>query len=235
MRANYIYTRIIDKNTPIDKGADHKQFPELRIEFTEPKEGNSEVYSYFFEDPQSLFGKAKLLYHSTILAELDYCTVDEDKLTIGYPRRKHFFLGKDHRRYYYYDGHSLDGAFHFFLTDGKIEQSVRAEKSPFLFFKSQEDQKQFEEYLTENIEAFNQLPPDGAFIALKHLKEKAEDNKKPLIEFLHKTRLMFERWRQETAILSSNLATSQSKEPIKQSVQQGPITYHYFRHPCHIR
>lgn len=194
VKANYIYTRIQDTNTPINKSADiyhlekmwkerfgidmtpltrmkyllqkpnewfkdlgnkgysyHKQFSEFRIEFSE-LEKIHESYSFLYTNPDSYLGTATFIFHSTTLFELEYVTVDEMRMHISAPK-SHCIrndINKDY--YYYFDLSELEGIFHLFLTDGKIEKSARGDKCPFLFFKNKFELEQFDEYFIKNEE-----------------------------------------------------------------------------------
>ncbi|MFK7799253.1 MAG: helix-turn-helix domain-containing protein [Aureispira sp.] len=240
VRANYIYTRILDTNTPINQSADlmriekmwkerfgltlpplermklllkqpenwfknlgnksytyHKQFPEFRIEFSEP-EPKAEVYSFFYTNSKSFLGNAVLKYGSTILAELGYLFVDEMRLEIGKPESKR--LDKLENWYYYFDLSSLEGIFHYFLTNSNVEAKSRLEECQFLFFKNKEEQEGFNNFLIENEEEFLQIKPDS--IAIKAKEEMQKQDFKPSVDpiFINKSRKMYEKWTKEKEI-----------------------------------
>lgn len=238
--ANYIYTRILDANTPIDKSADiyhiekmwrerfgldltplermsillkkpnewfkdlgnkpyayHKQFPEFRIEFSEAEEGR-EVFSFFYTSCDSFFGDAIFKYHSTTLFELQYFYVDEMRLTIGQPKAKPISLNGYRNWYYFFDLSSLDGLLHYFLTDGNIQRSARGDKCQFLFFNNKDEQKRFDNFLTENQDLFENMDADNI---ANYAKERMEKHYNSIAEhnpiFVNKARKMYERWRSE--------------------------------------
>ncbi len=240
VKANYIYTRILDTNTPIDKSSDlfhvekmwrerfgldlspiermklllkkpeewfkdlgnkdyayHKQHPEFRIEFSELREIR-EVYSFFYTNPKSYLGDVTFKYHSTTLFELEYLTVDEMRVNIGGPSPQRVYLEELDNWYYYYDLSSLDGIFHYFVTDGNIESTARGDRCQFLFFKNKEEQKEFDKYLKENQKEFMQMEPD---FCATHAKEKMERNNFNIAVdpiFINKSRKMFDKWRIES-------------------------------------
>lgn len=194
VKANYIYSRTNDTNTPIDKSADigiiekmwkqrfgldqtpleriksylmhpknwvkeiwdknyayNEQFPEFRIEFSNLKP-TRESFSYLFANPKTNIGYASFKYHSTTLFELKFLTVDGNLKYIGEPSIRMLDKHKDDICYYYFNLESLDGIFHTFLNDGGIDTSSRGHKCPFLFFKNEDHQKRFDEYLINNPE-----------------------------------------------------------------------------------
>ncbi len=206
VRANYIYTRIQDTNTPIDKSADiyhvekmwkerfgidmsplnrmkyllqkphewfkdlgnksysyHKQFPEFRIEFSE-LEKIHESYSFLYTNPNSYLGTATFKFHSTTLFELEYLTVDEMRIHISAPKPHCIRNDRNKDYYYYFDLSELEGIFHVFLTDGKIEKSARGDKCPFLFFRNKFEQEQFDEYFLKNEENIKRKEPKALWI-----------------------------------------------------------------------
>jgi hypothetical protein len=237
VKANYIYTRILDTNTPIDKSADifhiekmwrerfgldlspfermkillkkpnewfkdlgkkdyayHKQFPEFRIEFSDLME-IQEVYNFFYTNHKSYRVEAKFKYHSTTLFELEYLTVDEMRVNIGCPNPQRIYLDELDNWYYYFDLSSLDGIFHYFVTDGNIEETARGDKCQFLFFRNEAEQKQFDKFLIDNQKEFNQIEPD---FCATHAKEKMKRNNfnvsvDPI--FMNKSRKMYNKWR----------------------------------------
>ena len=195
VKANHIYTRILDTNTPIDESADlrlveemwkerfgltlsplermklllnqpedwfkdlgnknyayHKQFPEFRIEFIGQKEiEEGEVCRFFYTSSEADIGAAIFKYHSTTLFELEYLVVDGSRLEIGKPKLKQIKLGEQRNWYCYFNLSSLNGIFHYFLTNGKIERKSRLDEGcQFLFFKNGKEQDEFNDYLKEN-------------------------------------------------------------------------------------
>lgn len=237
VKANFIYTRIIDTNTPINKSADlicvekmwlerfgldiiplermksllkkpeewfvdignknfayHKKFPEFRIDFSVPTKV-MEVYSFFFLNQQSNIYKASFKYNSTTLFELNFLTVDGMRFEIGIPRAQSISLIQQSNWYYYFNLSSLDGIFHFFLRKGKIDQTSRGEKSPFLFFNNPQEQKQFDEYLVTNQEEFELLDIDYSAIEAKEKMTKNGFNVNVDPFFMNKSKQMFEIWK----------------------------------------
>lgn len=241
VRANYIYTRTLDANIPINESADlrriemmwkerfgltlpplermklllkqpedwfkdlgnyayHKQLPEFRIEFSDT-EPIKEVYSFFYTNRNSFLGNAVLKYRSTILAELDYLFVDEMRLEIGKPKFKQIKLGNLKNWYCYFDLSSLEGIFHYFLTDGECEKKSRSEdECQFLFFKNIEEQEQFNKFLETNKEEFIEMKPDN--IAIDAKKGMEEEDFKPNVDpiFINKSRKMYDKWIKEKEI-----------------------------------
>lgn len=235
VKANYIYTRKLDTNTPINKSADiydvekmwrerfgldlspiermrvllkrpnewfkdlgnkryayHKKSPEFHIEFSRPRE-ITEVYNYFYTNPKSYLGEAIFKYHSTTLFELEYITVDEMRLFIAAPKTHCIRLDND-IFYFYYNTSKLNGIFHYFLTNGDVDRTSRGNKCQFLFFRDEQEQKDFEKYLIKNKDSFIKTKPD--FIAT-HAKEEIErDNIRIAGDpvKINKVRLMYEKW-----------------------------------------
>ena len=65
----------------------------------------------------------------------------------------------------------LEGIFHIFLTDGKIEESARGDKCPFLFFSNELEQKSFDDYFLKNQETIKQIKPSVLWLhAEKEMK-----------------------------------------------------------------
>ena len=236
VRANYIYTRVLDTNTPIDKSADlyhvekmwaerfgldmstvermkflltkpnewfkdlgnknyayHKQFPEYRIEFSE-LESITENYSFLYTNPNTHLGEAIFKFHSTILFELKYLTLDGMHIYLGEPSPHCVNNGKHDISYFYFNLDSLDGLFHSFLNDGKIDTSSRGHKCPFLFFANEGSQNQFDNYLVSNQEMLNKI--DGDAIAIEANKQMKSNglNYHPNPILINKIKQMYEKW-----------------------------------------
>jgi hypothetical protein len=236
VRANYIYTRVLDTNTPINKSADlyhvekmwaerfgldmspvermkflltkpnewyknlgnknyayHKQFSEFRIEFSKLK-SITENFSFLYANPNTHIGDATFKFHSTTLFELKYLTLDGMLVYLGEPSPHCVDDSKYDISYFYFNLNSLDGLFHSFLNDGKIDTSSRGHKCPFLFFENEDSQDQFDKYLINNQEMLNEI--DGDAIATEANKRMNRNglNYHPDPILINKIKQIYEKW-----------------------------------------
>ena len=202
VKANHIYTRVVDTNTPINKSADlyhiekmwhqrfgldlspserfkqllknpeewfedfgdteyayHKNFPEFRIEVTEPEE-MWEPFCEFYPNSKGYFGKAIFKYQLNTLFELTYIYCDEMRIMIANPSTKYLRFGKKEYWYYYYDLSTWDGIFLQFLRKKKMHFGSRSLGAPFLIFKDSDEVAKFHNYLNENQNIIDSLKPD---------------------------------------------------------------------------
>lgn len=237
VKANFIYSRINDTNTPIDKSADigiiekmwkqrfgldqspverieillmhpnnwvkdirnknyayHEQFPEFRIEFSNLS-SITEGFSYLFANPKTHIGDATFKYHSTTLFELKYLIIDGMLKYIGEPNARLLDKHKYDICYYYYNLDSMDGIFHSFLNNGGIDTSSRGYKCPFLFFKSKDHQKQFDEYLINNPELVNKTKASAIAIQAQKQMETNGFDFHPNPILISKTKQIYELWK----------------------------------------
>jgi hypothetical protein len=194
IRANCIYTRIVDMNTPIDSSADiqfielmwrerfgldtqpgermvklllepedwdkdignkkyayHKYSPEYQIEFGDTREFK-EVFSYFYPNEKSFIGEARFKYLSTTLFALSYMYCDEMRVMLAVPNNGYIRIAGREIWYMYYIFQGRNGAFLNFLTDGSFDFRSRGSDDTFLLFRDENEQKEFESFLTSNIE-----------------------------------------------------------------------------------
>jgi hypothetical protein len=171
----------------------HKQFPEFRIEFSELEEIR-ESYSYLFTNHRAFLGEAKFKYHSTTLFELQFVTVDEMRIHIG-GANPHCVDCKNARIYYFfYDVSSLDGIFHYFLTDGNFEKTARGDKNPFLFFSNEIEQSEFDNFLIKNIDTVLNYKPDALAKSAHEQMLRERNNFNPSPIQLTVIRQMYDKW-----------------------------------------
>lgn len=236
--ANHIYTRINDKNTPINKSADigiiekmwkqrfgidisplermklllkepknwfkdvgnksyayHLEFPEFRIEFSEVEEFH-EVYSFFFTNPKSYLGKAKFLYHSTTLFELEYMYCDEMRIELAVPKAENIRINKSKNWYYYYSLDELNGIFLYFMTNGLKHLHLRGSAFPFVLFDKKDQIESFNEFVKNNNETIANIKPSfHAENAIKEIERKNDYN--PVIDpiFVDRMVSMYEQYK----------------------------------------
>ena len=173
----------------------HTQFPEFRIEFSELRE-TQEVFGYYYMNSKCFYGIALFMYKNTILFELDYLTVNEMSQFIGTPKAQYITFEKGRRNwYFYFDMSSLEGMFHYFITDGHLETDSRGCNHPFMYFKNAEEQLEFDEYLIGHNDAFFQLEVDDYS---KLAKQAMEKNKfKSVIDpnFIGRVHKMYKKWK----------------------------------------
>lgn len=204
IKAQFVYTRVGDSNTPQNQSADlfqvekmwrqrlgldmlpvermkhllgkpeewfkdlgnkryayHKNFPDYRIKFSGP-ESFWEPHSYFFTNHKSFLGTATFKLNSTTLFELDYLYLDEMRLMVSGPDTEYIELPNRELHYYFYDASSAEGRFLKFLTDGRTSLKSRGITSPFLIFKNEGKQREFNEFLVANVPLFEQAEPGYA-------------------------------------------------------------------------
>jgi len=86
-RMKYLLTKPNDWFKDIGN-VDHaynKDFPQFKIEFSEPKL-HKEVFSYFYPNDDSFIGDASFMYHTTILFKSHYIYCDEMRLVFPIPK-----------------------------------------------------------------------------------------------------------------------------------------------------
>lgn len=201
VRANYIYTRVGDKNTPIDKSADiyyiekmwkrrfgfdktpleflelliedyknwnidignndiayHNQFPEYKIEFSEPTEFY-EPFSGSYLNYSSFLGRLSVKYHSTELFKSQYWYLDEMRLCI--PFAKETTINSVNEGYYrYYILEEINGKLLKLFTKGTLNLSSRGVGgSQFLIFQTLDEKREFESYLKSEDKLLDKVRP----------------------------------------------------------------------------
>lgn len=219
-RANHIYTRIGDTNTPIDSSADllhvehmwrerfhldipprekmlyllsrphewikdlgnsqyayNKDHPEYKVEFSALERSDSpEAYCYFYPNPTTYYGLAKLYYHSTILQELEYMTCDEMRIFLPVPKITRVSKDDFEGWYHYYTMHDLTGIFLKFLTDDTCSfSSGRILEPPFLIFKDNLEAREFKNKVIQHLRDIIHISPSGFAKTAKREKENAND------------------------------------------------------------
>lgn len=237
VKANYIYTRSNDTNTPINRSADigkiekmwrerfgldvnplekmqilleypdewmmeydnqkyafHKQFPEYKIEFTEPKEF-WEVYSSYYLNNKSYVGDAIFKYHTTTLFKMRYVYCDEMNIMLPEPESCQIIIGKERKWFFYFLLDDLKGQFLHFLTDGALNVKSRTSSAPFLLFKNEQEKRAFIKYLKQSTEKLKKIKPSyDAKATLKRAKiEGTVDD--PI--FVDRTYQLFENWKKD--------------------------------------
>ncbi len=149
----------------------HLTSPEYKIKFSQPKPFD-EVYSFFFTNEKSFFGKAVFKYNTTKLFELEYMYCDEMRITLSVPDNGYFRVGQQEEWYYYYDLSQLNGRFLEFLCDKKLDFRSRGFGAPFLIFNTEDDRKSFEKSAMENWDHINALEAGfPGMYALKRIKQ----------------------------------------------------------------
>lgn len=169
-------TIIKDKeNWDIDVGnkeiAYYRPSPEYQILFEETHEG-WEIYSYFYANEKSFFGRAIFKYLSTPLFELPFAFVDEYRIPIATPDISSFSI-VNHLFYYYYIIDSLKYSLMDLLGLQSIFMMHNKEYVPFIFFSSIDEKAEFETHLKE-IENINEIilkDENG-----KHISERMKKN-----------------------------------------------------------
>lgn len=237
VRANYIYTRTNDTNTPINRSADigkiekmwrqrfgldinplekmqillkypdgwvmeydhhkyafHKQFPEYKIEFTEPEEF-WEVYSSYYLNNKSYVGDAIFKYHTTTLFKIRYVYCDEMNIMLPEPESCQIIIDKERKWFFYFLLDDLKGQFLHFLTDGTLNVKSRASSAPFILFKDEQEKKTFIKYLKQSTGKLNKIKPSyDAEETLKRAKiEGTVDD--PI--FVDRAYQLFENWKKD--------------------------------------
>lgn len=228
VKANHIYTRIVDTNTPMNSSVDlyyiekmwyqrfgldltpserfrqlllkpdewiedfgnvdyayHKNFPEFRIELSEPEE-MWEPFCEFYPNNKGYFGKAFFKYQLNTLFELIYIYCDEMRIMLANPSTAYIRINDDENWFFYYDLSSWDGAFLQFLHYRKNHFNSRGGGAPFLIFKNEDEVKGFKKYLEENANLITELKPQYV-----PKTRKGEYSSRISLEFLCKVKMIY--------------------------------------------
>ena len=153
----------------------HQNFPDYRIKFSAP-EPFWEPYSYFFTNKNSFLGTATFKLNSTTLFELEYVYLDEMRLMLPAPDVEYVELPGRELRYYYYDASTAEGRFLVFLTEGRDRMESRGSTSPFLIFKHEREQQEFNQFLVANVSLFEEAEPGYAARHAAELMQKEGNN-----------------------------------------------------------
>jgi len=230
VKANHIYTRVVDTNTPIDSSADlyhvekmwyqrfgldlnpserfkklllrpdewfedfgnveyayHKDFPEFRIEVSEPNE-MWEPFCEFYPNNKGYYGKALFKYQLNTLFELVYIYCDEMRIMLANPSSRYVKIGNEEQWFYYYDLSTWNGIFLQFLLRKKMHFSSRGLGAPFLIFDNNDKVNEFQKYLENNKSVIDSLKPDCV-----PTQRKKEYSSVVSLEFLCKAKMVFEK------------------------------------------
>jgi len=170
----------------------NKDFPQYRIEFSEPKL-HKEVFSYFYPNDDSFIGDAIFMYHTTPLFTLNYIYCDEMRLVLSYPNISTIKL-KEMNCFFYYNKSELDGIFLHFLTDGTYNTDSRGSSAPFIFVEDKNELNNFIEFAISNEDRINEIEP--SFFAKQILKDDTKYNHPGLNPvFLSKIKKLFDEWK----------------------------------------
>lgn len=245
IRANYIYTRVNDTNTPIDKSADigkveqmwrerfgldlsplekmkillldyenweklgesgnyrfHKQNPEYVIEFFHDERIENvlrETFDFFYRSIQKGSGFSQFKYHSTVLFEIDVVLSDEARIKI--PKPKFQYISAIENSYYYFDMSSPIGFYLKHLTKGTCNLSSRDQEPPVILYKNLEEKDQFEDYLVENLDLYNETE---AHYSIKYIEKNMESWDVPEQEYspkgISKVFNMYNKWKKHNML-----------------------------------
>jgi hypothetical protein len=133
----------------------HLMFPEYSIILSEP-DRFYEPFSYFYTNESSYWGKAKFMFHTTPLAEIEYMYCDEMRIMLPIPKTGYLDLEIGEQWYYHYILDSFEGRFLYLLTKGELLLESRGMSAPFIIFRDKSEKQHFEDYITNNQSLFNQ-------------------------------------------------------------------------------
>lgn len=169
----------------------NKEFPEYKIEFSDPKP-HKDVFSYFYSNDDSYIGKAVFKYYTTPLFELDYIFCDEMRLILSYPKVCAIKLTNMNWSFYY-NKSELDGIFLYFLTNGTLNTKSRGIGAPFILVENKAELNKFIEFAINNENRINEIEP--SFYA-KDIYEKAKYHHSSINPvFLSKIKTLFDEWK----------------------------------------
>lgn len=173
----------------------HKKHPEYQIEF-EPIEPYQDVYSYFYINEKSFLATANFRYLSTKLFSLTYICCDEARVRLACPDNHYIRLGKREIWYMSYELDSKNGAFLHFLTNGSYDFRSRNSEAAFIVYKNEAQRREFERYVSENIDLVDSENSDaGALIVQKSIERDQRNFIFKPIEMM-KLKAIFEKWNQ---------------------------------------
>lgn len=135
----------------------HLTFPEYSIMLSEPNRFY-EPFSYFYTNESSFWGKAKFMFHTTPLAELEYMFCDEMRIMLPIPKTGYLCLETGDNWYYHYKMDTLSGLFLYLLTKSELSLESRGMSAPFIIFKDETEKQLFENYLIDNQTQLEQTP-----------------------------------------------------------------------------
>jgi len=139
----------------------HLTFPEYSIMLSEPNRFY-EPYSYFYTNESSFLGKAKFMFHTTPLVELEYMFCDEMRMMLPIPKTGYLDLETGDNWYYHYILDTIDGLFLYLLTQGELSLESRGMSAPFIIFKDETEKQLFENFLLDNQAHLEQTPVGSA-------------------------------------------------------------------------
>jgi len=173
----------------------HTQSPEYQIRFCRTHVG-WEPYSHYFPNIKTFFGNLQLIYFSTVLLELSYCGLDEFRIPTITPKIEYLEIIDKKWFYYYFEMDSIEWKINKLLGLYWMNY-LKPPYWPFLVFQSEEERKEFNNYLLSIGEDFLNLPMDKHD---EYLKEKIiKDGKGGGIgpEYIGKTNRIFLKWKNE--------------------------------------
>lgn len=122
----------------------YSPIPEYQIQFLEAKAGR-EIYSYYYPNENSFFGRAVFKYLSTSLFELEYAFLDEFRIPIAVPKRD--FFEEYESYYFYFIQNSLEYKLFKLLGLKAYLMYLRPEHQPFIIFRNEEEHLEFNLHL----------------------------------------------------------------------------------------
>jgi hypothetical protein len=179
----------------------HKDFPEFRIEFSEP-ESFTEVYSYFFTNDKSYLGNAEFKYHTTTLFEGQYMFCDEMRIEFSVPDIEYIKIEDEENWYFYYDLSKPNGFFLYFLSDKLTNLNSRTSNFPFLIFKNNEEKEEFNRYLLFNPKLIQEM--EVSFHGNYAEKRMTQSNKYSVIDpkFIDKVLQIKSKWASHNSVMA---------------------------------
>ncbi len=171
----------------------HNIYPEYTVQIGEYSKG-CEVYSFFYPNEASFFGKAEFKYHQTKIFELGFAYCDEMRLMIAVPETQYILLDHIQNWYFYYIKGSLGETFLKFLGDGNYALTSRGGSAPFIIFESEVEKEKFNDYMQENPSVLAKIIPGYlAQMAQRGMEDKeANSIISPL--FLDKVKQLHVQW-----------------------------------------
>ncbi len=193
-RMKYLLTKPNDwiKDIGNIDNAYNKDFPQFKIEFSEPKL-HKEVFSYFYSNDDSFIGKAVFMYYTTPLFEKHYIYCDEMRLILSYPEIASVKL-HEINWFFYYNKSEIEGLFLYFLTDGTFNTESCAFGAPFIIVENKKELNDFIEFAINNEDRINDIEP--SFFAKEILKNENKNLKSKICPiFLSKIKKLFDEWK----------------------------------------
>lgn len=182
-----------EKDLGNEEVAYHKKHPEYQIEF-ESIQPYQDVYSYFFINEKSFLGTANFRYLSTKLFSLAYICCDETRIRLACPDNHYIRADKREIWYMSYELDSRNGAFLHFLTGGSFDFKSRSAEAIFIVYKNESQRREFEKYISENINLIDAEDDDPGALIVEEAIERAERNFLFKPTEMMKLKVIFEKW-----------------------------------------